>query len=112
MSCPHRSDAVYMSCCTLQTCVARLRLLTRVRRFPSLCCRRLNVQPQACPPNGCSLDFDTPDSLRGTLYWSDANTWIYRPGGKPQDVSTKSGSHRDSATAVHVAPSSRLAVCS
>jgi hypothetical protein len=55
---------------------------------PNVPCRPLTVVPQACPAVGCDLDFDTPDSLRGTLYWSDANTWIYRAGGKPKDVST------------------------
>ena len=55
----------------------------------------LNVRPQACPPDGCSLDFDTPDSLRGTLYWSDANTWLYRPGGKPKDVRLLGWAGRD-----------------
>ncbi|PNH07881.1 Fibrocystin-L [Tetrabaena socialis] len=44
----------------------------------------LRMKQQACPIGGCSLDFDTAVDLRGTLYWSDANTWLYRNGGKPQ----------------------------
>ncbi|KXZ47880.1 hypothetical protein GPECTOR_32g493 [Gonium pectorale] len=46
----------------------------------------LRMQAQACPVSGCNLDLGNPltTDLRGTLYWSDTNTWLNRPGGKPK----------------------------
>ncbi|KXZ47884.1 hypothetical protein GPECTOR_32g497 [Gonium pectorale] len=44
----------------------------------------LRMQAQACPVSGCNLDLGNATDLRGTLYWSDTNTWLNRPGGKPK----------------------------
>ncbi|KAG2448780.1 hypothetical protein HYH02_006132 [Chlamydomonas schloesseri] len=44
----------------------------------------LRVTPQACPVGGCTLDFNVSTDLRGTLFWSDDNTWLNRAGGKPK----------------------------
>ncbi|KXZ47885.1 hypothetical protein GPECTOR_32g498 [Gonium pectorale] len=44
----------------------------------------LRLQAQVCPIGGCGLGFDNTTDLRGTLFWSDTNTWLNRPGGKPK----------------------------
>ncbi|KAG2432951.1 hypothetical protein HXX76_008679 [Chlamydomonas incerta] len=44
----------------------------------------LRVTPQACPVGGCTLDLNVNVDLRGTLFWSDDNTWLNRAGGKPK----------------------------
>lgn len=44
----------------------------------------LRVTPQACPVTGCTFDFNVTADLRGTLFWSDDNTWLNRAGGKPK----------------------------